>query len=580
MYGSIQDKKLANVLFNITYKKSESYCTNSNFNHLDSINSENHTNINFSLINLSKIERFSNFHEESVLPFIYYGIKNQTILLNGSSENLDDSLKFQKTNFFSIHDIQELEISGELKSEKIPIDRLIELLSISKKRFEFYEVLKKINSFFNKQEISLEKIVLIMQKITLRLEEIQSKVELHDEVLVPYIYFVLKNLLLKSKKILDNNCGIYFNTQSYEKNCNMNEKTFNDKNDFIENIKIDSNKINCNLSCNNAINNHIKNNSNNNLNNSTFVNEKDYNINENIVYKSQENKNYVFFNFLKNRIFKNNFKNSAFDNNNNNLNDSENNINYNSKDNDHKDYFRSNSKKQSKNNIDLILLKEIILKEFLLAIGVLELQTYENSVVNSKKKKIFIINKAINKTSFINDDTYFGWNRNKINASIFFLSILFEDFVLLSVDKSKLCLILKIIFKEFEAPKNNPKFKNNHSIESNSKFKENSVKYEIDQNRISTFLFNLNSLLNNVSKCYDNADLVMNILSIQIKIMKTKELGTLEDVNFKNVLTDEVFFKISKNFRSNSKILINLYHLTAIYIRFIKSNYPEFSMVL
>ena len=83
MYGNLNEgKKLANILFNITYKKYE-----------------NPQDSNYSM-SLSKIENYSHFNEESVLPFIYYGIKNQTILLNGSS-NYKDFTRHNNKNFFS-----------------------------------------------------------------------------------------------------------------------------------------------------------------------------------------------------------------------------------------------------------------------------------------------------------------------------------------------------------------------------------------------------------------------------------------------------------------------------------------------
>lgn len=596
MYGTLQNKKLANILFNITYKKNELYNNNNTYtNHDSGINSEYNTNHN--LNNLSKIEKFSNFQEETVLPFIYYGIKNQTILLNGStnnaikynndnnninninnninynSNNLNDFSKIQRTNFFSIHDIEELEISGELKSEWIPIDRLIDLLSISKKKFELYEILRKLNHVLLKQEIAFESLILIMQKIVLRLDEIKCNIELHDEVLTPFIYFVLKNILIKIKKYLDSNAA--FIEFKINKNVNNAKNKKIDKNISLLNKNELSESVN-DLDSNfksKELNKH-KANIANKINNLNRINNSNYVINDELsgggIYtdKSKENNN---ASLLNNCIKNNSGKKVCFMEK---IDDSFHHLQNNEK---NEIYKNSNLSDNYKFKQLLKSLKEIIMKSFFLAMKNIEFQNSSNCGAN-KNTNLNVFNQNLRKRTSINYDSFFNWNRKKIISSISYLAKLFEDFVNIAYNKSGNNVLVSINFKINENLKNNGN--NNYCNELKKELYSKSVTCQIDQDCFSIFMNNLYFLINHGSNFYDNADLVFNIQSIQLKIIRNKEFANMKEIMFENLLTDEIYFNVSKNYKNNIDIQTNLNYLSSVYYIFMNSNFPEVSKVI
>lgn len=190
MNSKYNNKKVGNVLFNFSYKKETSTFKNT-------INNSN-SQCNFNSIlfkHFNDVDKISTYEEESSHLFIYNNIRNLSIKQNGS---ICDYSK--DSNFFSIHDIEEVELSGELRSNKIKLERLLELLGLVKKKYEFYEVLKKLNSYIKKKELDEEKLLQFKEKIVKRLEELTENkelCELYDQILIPYIFLTMKNLFFK-----------------------------------------------------------------------------------------------------------------------------------------------------------------------------------------------------------------------------------------------------------------------------------------------------------------------------------------------------------------------------------------------
>jgi hypothetical protein len=182
------------------------------------------------------------------------------------NKNLDNKIE----NNFSIVDIEELDISGELKTRKLNIDRLINLIPMIKKKFEFYDILTLLNSNLNTKEFNLEKILLYREKLLEILEIILFKDEkqtdskdnnnfcnnhdnfIFDPVLMPFIFICLKNIFSKIKKYeklnlssnFENN-GVVFMKKSRlnnSKNSDFNNKKINSlisKSNTLDDSKID-----------------------------------------------------------------------------------------------------------------------------------------------------------------------------------------------------------------------------------------------------------------------------------------------------------------------------------------------------
>lgn len=582
MYGNFRNKKLANILFNITYKKNENYHSNINYTYIDSNYSEMYTT---NQGNISKMEKFSTYHEEAGLPFIYYGIKNQTILLNGSINNSNNNEfgRFNnnntvRNNFFSIQDIEDFEISAELRSEKIPIERLIELLNISKKKFELYEILRKINFCVMMSQLNFESLIIIMQKIVFRLEEIKYNQELYDEVLTPFIYFVLKNLLSKSKKNIENflskNC---FNSNDMNSVSN-NKGNFNfaDLNDtFFINNKVSNNR-NGNYNSNSLFkkrNSNSSNNNNTNMDNSTsFINISNNNNLNSQKFNLKQN--------LNNSSEIDNSNNNIINNNNslNNLNDI--NINF-SNQNENKDKYKDKEKQDFnsfnnndnnsislfKNNQNLKYYKESILKALILA-----LKNIEFTKISEKFNFNVIDNNEISVENYRQGNldyfSFFNLNRKKLSSSIFFISKVFEDFIKFTYSKNNQKIIIDIIIKEEE----NFLTKNANGKNKNS---EGKISADFDENNFINYMNNLYFLLDYSSNYYDNADLIFNLLNIFIKMIKNKELIKVSNCLFENIMTDELFLKILLNFKNNIFILTNLFYFSTLYYNMMNMNYPE-----
>jgi hypothetical protein len=87
-----------------------------------------------------------------------------------------------------------------LKSEP-KLDRLFELLSTVKKKFEFYQIIKKINNYFSTKELKEDKLINFKEILLRRLEEFSEKKELTDKILIPFIFTALKKACFKIKSL-------------------------------------------------------------------------------------------------------------------------------------------------------------------------------------------------------------------------------------------------------------------------------------------------------------------------------------------------------------------------------------------
>lgn len=125
------------------------------------------------------------------MTFIYYDLQNLYVKENGSPNF--------RSQFNTVRDIEEIDVETELQNEP-PLDRLIVLLNGVKKKFDFYSLLKQINSHIAGKEFKEEKLLEFKEILLKRLEEFSEKRELDDKILLPYIFTVLKKAFFKLAK--------------------------------------------------------------------------------------------------------------------------------------------------------------------------------------------------------------------------------------------------------------------------------------------------------------------------------------------------------------------------------------------
>lgn len=125
-------KKIANLSFNFAYK----------IDHIKFEDFKIHYNFYYNLF-INNLDSYTNYptsnlvtSDDSINMFLYKNSKNTLIKKNGGSH--------LNNNFFSVDEIEYTEISGELKSGP-KIDRLLELLSIIKYKYDLIEVLRQTN---------------------------------------------------------------------------------------------------------------------------------------------------------------------------------------------------------------------------------------------------------------------------------------------------------------------------------------------------------------------------------------------------------------------------------------------------
>lgn len=91
-----------------------------------------------------------------------------------------------------------VELGEEIKGG-IKLDRLLELLTIVKKKFEFYQILKKISNYYSTKEFKEEKLLKFKEILFKRLEEFSEKKDMNDKILIPFIFHLLKKAFFKIK---------------------------------------------------------------------------------------------------------------------------------------------------------------------------------------------------------------------------------------------------------------------------------------------------------------------------------------------------------------------------------------------
>jgi hypothetical protein len=224
VYMKHYNRKIGNIIYSFAYKTDELYGIDVDEHKIKLLNS------------LSKLEKLSKSEDDHCLSFVYYGIDNFIIKENGSSEGSRQQLKNQ--NYFSIKDIDDMEIGEELKSEDIKLDRLLELMTIVKKKLEFFQVLKKINNYISTQEFKEEKLIAFKEMMLFRLEEFSEKNEITDKIVMPFFFSVLKKAFFKIKPVngtnqqmrkrnsVDLNMQKLINSSSMEKNSELMLKIF------------------------------------------------------------------------------------------------------------------------------------------------------------------------------------------------------------------------------------------------------------------------------------------------------------------------------------------------------------------
>ncbi len=75
----------------------------------------------------------------------------------------------------------------------------MELLSIVKRKYEFYQILKKFNNFFTTKEFVDDKLNNFKELLYTRISEFAEKKELSDRILIPYIFALLKKVFFRVK---------------------------------------------------------------------------------------------------------------------------------------------------------------------------------------------------------------------------------------------------------------------------------------------------------------------------------------------------------------------------------------------
>ena len=167
--GSINKKKLGNVLFNMSY--------------------DFKTDLKGGFPVHDKIAQMK---IDPTWEFNYYFIENHQIK-EVKNEN----------NFISINDICEVDYTEELKKD-VSLKRLIEMLKNCNKTFDLYCILQKLVLSFGKMEFTPELLSLFKNYLTLKLEALMDNENCHDLMNIPLIYFCLRySLFGKSSKNKD-----------------------------------------------------------------------------------------------------------------------------------------------------------------------------------------------------------------------------------------------------------------------------------------------------------------------------------------------------------------------------------------
>jgi len=183
-YMKYNHKKSGNILFNFMFKLDR-------LNIKDSQALQDH-NPNY-YIYFSKKERLQTYKEDYNLKLIYNNIEN--VLLNKSNQ------ASQKENLFaSIKDMNVMELSEEIKTH-VSLDRLIEIITLDCLKYDFYNILNKINDFLNKKEFTDEKLNLFKEKLNYLFKDIVDNFNNIDNIVIPFFYHIMIKTFFKVHKI-------------------------------------------------------------------------------------------------------------------------------------------------------------------------------------------------------------------------------------------------------------------------------------------------------------------------------------------------------------------------------------------
>lgn len=186
------NKKVANVLFSFIFKN-EYGDFDKKLDDLYLLKSK-----------FSNIEYISMLEDDNCLEFDFYSIRNSYLPIC-KQEGIDNQCNIFN-NLFSINDIQDIEISGELKRGMMNYEQLLEFLLMVKKKYDFYQILIKLNECSTRQDFCENKKFSFKEKLLIRLSNIvedsrknqESNIQILDKVLIPKFFLIFRNIFIKS----------------------------------------------------------------------------------------------------------------------------------------------------------------------------------------------------------------------------------------------------------------------------------------------------------------------------------------------------------------------------------------------
>jgi hypothetical protein len=182
-YMKYNGKKMGNILFDFMFK-------------LDKLNLEEnckHEEFHSKYLNmLSRKEKLQTYIEDPNLQLSYYDIPNKYLKFETSSFEM----------FASLKDI--IDLDAELRTDKSSLDRLLQLLSTWKdyKKYDFYNLLKRLQNQLSKNEFNEEKIILFKERLNKILEDFcKANKESFDNIILPFIFVVLRKTFYRNVKV-------------------------------------------------------------------------------------------------------------------------------------------------------------------------------------------------------------------------------------------------------------------------------------------------------------------------------------------------------------------------------------------
>jgi hypothetical protein len=109
------------------------------------------------------------------------------------------------------------------------------MLMSAKKKFEFYQILKRLTDFMSTSEFREGKLIKFKEILVNRLQETADRMESTDKILVPFIFGTLKNAFFKSQS--QNGGGSRYNKKKGSL------KNPNDERNKAKNLDIETTQI-------------------------------------------------------------------------------------------------------------------------------------------------------------------------------------------------------------------------------------------------------------------------------------------------------------------------------------------------